>query len=312
MRTDRTAAARAIGVPVLLPAFAAALILTGCADGTVAKSPTPQPDGASETGTEVDVLDPCSRPNLTTVEPGALTFATSDLPAPPFFLTDEPSDRRGLEADLAYTLAEQLGFRAQEVTWELVSPDEIVTGRFLDYDIAIGGFTDRSEQFPAVAFTRPYAEVPLELLTSSEDASGVVTGIRSSGEGPTPSRTPDQLSWAASFQGPGPPWLIGQGWMSVDTRYEWARGGVSVENALDLTDVVVVDEPTRRWLEAAGDVDFTRVPGVEVPGASFAMAMVAGNPLLACVDRALGEMSEEGAVADVLDRWADPSSWLED
>jgi len=301
-----------IGVPVLVPIVAAALVLTGCAAGTVAGEPAPQPAGAGENDTEPDALDPCSRPNLTTVEPGALTFATSDVPAPPFFLTDEPADRAGLESDLAYTLAERMGFRPQEVTWEFVSPDQIVTGQFLDYDIAIGGFTDRSEQFPAVTFTRPYAEVPLELLTTTEDVSAAFTGIRSAAEDPEQASTPDQLSWAATFQGPGPPWLIDQGWLEFDTRYEWARGGVSVEAALDATDVVVVDEPTRRWLEAAGDVDFSRVPGVEVPGASFAMAMVTGNPLLACVDRALGEMSEEGVVADVIDRWTDPASWIED
>ncbi len=311
MRTKRTAAPRFAG-----PILVAALLVTGCANGDTAQPPDPEPTGSTETGVEVDVLDPCARPNLTTVEPGALTFATSDVPAPPFFLTDEPSDRLGLEPDLAYAIAEQMGFRPQEVTWEFVSPDEVVTGRFVDYDIAIGGFTPRSEQFPAVAYTRPYAELPLTLVTTTDEVPAVLQGVRSSGEGTQEGagavRTPDQLDWAATFQGPGPPWLIEQGWMEFDTRYEWARGGISVERALDLADVVVVDEPTLSWLAEVGDVDFSRVAGIEVPTASLAMAMVAGNPLLACVDRAVGEMSEEGELSDVLDRWTNPDSWVEE
>lgn len=297
---------------IAAPFVATALVLAGCADGTVAGDPPAPSAEARDERIDPDALDPCSRPNLTTVEPGALTFATSDVPAPPFFFTDEPADRQGLESDLAYTLAEQLGFRPQEVTWEFVSPDEVVTGRFLDYDVAIGGFSPRAEEFPAVEYTRPYAQVPLELVTTSQDVAAIVTGNRSPGDGAEQLRTPDQLTWAATFQSSGPPWLIAQDWMDVDTRYEWARGGDSVEAALWMTDVVVVDEPTRRWLTEAGDVDFSLVAGVEVPEASLAMAMVAGNPLLACVDRALGEMSEDGVLSDVWDRWSDPSAWSQD
>ena len=320
VRTKRPAAGRSLLGPGLGPILGsvsiAALVLAGCANGDTAAVPAPEPTASADAGAEVDVLDPCSRPNLTTVEPGALTFATSDVPAPPFFLTDEPADRLGLESDLAYAIAERMGFRPQEVTWEFVSPDEVVTGRFVDYDIAIGGFTPRSEQFPAVAYTRPYAELPLTLVTTTDEVPAVLQGVRSSGEGTEEGagavRTPDQLAWAATFQGPGPPWLIEQGWMEFDTRYEWARGGISVEGALDLADVVVVDEPTLSWLTEVGDVDFSRIAGVEVPTASLAMAMVAGNPLLACVDRAVGEMSEEGELSDVLDRWTNPDSWTEE
>ncbi len=50
---------------------------------------------ADENDTERQCLDPCAKPNLTTVEPGAITFATSSVPTPPFFLTDDPSDREG-------------------------------------------------------------------------------------------------------------------------------------------------------------------------------------------------------------------------
>ncbi len=125
--------------------------------------------------------------------------------------------------------------------------EQVLSGEFVDYDLALGGFTaTQAAGLPVVTFTRTYAEVPLELQTTTEAVSAAFTGVRTSGEDPEQASTPDQLSWAATFQGPGPPWLIDQGWMEFDSRYEWARGGLSVEAALDATDVVVVNEDSRR------------------------------------------------------------------
>ena len=104
-------------------------------------------------------LNPCAKLNLTTVKPGALTFVTSKVPSPPFFLTDEPSDREGFDSDLAYALAEQLGFRPGEVTWEIVPSEQVLSGEFIDYDIAIGGLSASEVDTSPVVFSRGYASV---------------------------------------------------------------------------------------------------------------------------------------------------------
>ena len=287
------------------------VVLVGCADGVEVSSTPAGATEQEERGAIDEALDPCSRPNMTTVEPGALTFATSDTPAPPYFLTEVPADRRGLESDLAYELADRMGFRPQEVTWEFVSPDEVVTGQFVDYDIAIAGFAPRSEEFPAVEYTRPYLEVGYEVVSTAEDVPAVLTGTRPADDDADQARAPGDLAWGASFQGSGPPWLIGEGWMEYETRYDWVRGGVSLEAALEFTDAIVIDEHTRRWLQEIQDIDTTTVGGVPVPEGSYAMVMVAGNPLLGCVDRALGEMSEAGELSELGDRWLEPRSWIE-
>lgn len=156
----------------VLAVIAAALLAGGCASAS-----DQQGTGASsvidvQEDSRASVLDPCAKPNLTTVEPGALTFATNPLPAPPFFLTDEPSDRAGLESDLAYELAAQLGFRPGEVTWEVVTSDQILSGEFLDYDVAIGGFSPTSEPASPLAFSQPYLEAGNVALTVPDDDRG--------------------------------------------------------------------------------------------------------------------------------------------
>ena len=171
------------------------------------------------------MLDPCAKPNLTTVEPGAITFATSSVPTPPFFLTDDPSDREGFDADLAYSLAEVLGFRPGQVTWEYVPMEQVLLGEFVDYDLALGGFTATQAEGLPVVFSQPYLVVDADVLPGA-------------------------------------------------TREPSAN-----ENS---------------GLTATSDV------------AEVSFALVSGNPLLACTDRALDEMSEDGTLDELRVRWLDP------
>lgn len=158
-------------------------------------------------------LDPCAKLNLTTVKPGALTFVTSKVPSPPFFLTDEPSDREGFDSDLAYVLAEQLGFRPGEVAWEIVPSEQILSGEFVDYDIAIGGLTTGQLNGSSIVLSQAYATV-----------SVISTGA--------------------------------------------------------------ADDP----IAGPQEIELT-------------LGLVAGNPLAACVDDALIEMSELGTLEDLRERW---------
>ena len=142
-----------------------ACTVNGASGGATGVAPPPDDDQS-----ELVLLDPCSKPNLTTVEPGALTFTTSATPAPPYFLSDQPADRLGLESELAYAVAEQLGFRPQEVTWEFAPAQDVLTGSFLDFDIAVDGYVARPEEFPAIAFSTPYLETTTVLDVADDDS----------------------------------------------------------------------------------------------------------------------------------------------
>lgn len=305
--------ARARTVMVLV---GAAALLAACAssgDDGVALPLEPDPSPSTEA---VDILDPCAKPNLTTVEPGALTFATPAGPIPPYFLTDEPSDQLGLESALAYVLAEQLGFRSQEVTWEVVPAEQVLTGEFTDFDIALGGFVARPDEFPIIDYSTPYLVTSVDVVATGDDVRGVLVGGAGSTAVATqedaPRLTPLDLRWTASVQGLGRPWLASQGWLSDRGLTIWARGGLEMIAAEDGTDVRIIDEPTQEWLTTIAEEEVSIVPGVTPPDAEYSLAMVAGNPLVACVERALGEMSETGQLQELTTTWLDPVMWIEE
>lgn len=134
------------------------ILFSGCASASSQEVMSPIPDSDADSASLAAMLDPCSTPNLTTVEPGAITFATSGVPAPPFFATDDPSDREGFDADLSYVLAEILGFRPGQVTWELVPVAQILSGEFVDYDVALGDYQPLEDDASPVVYSQPYLD----------------------------------------------------------------------------------------------------------------------------------------------------------
>lgn len=289
----------------LVAVSAVGVLLAGCASGGDAAISSSVP-ADEDSDAELVILDPCAKPNLTTIEPGAISFVTPSAPAPPYFLTDEPSDREGLEAALAYELAEELGFRPQEVTWDLVPAEQILTGEFVDFDVAIGGFVARPDEFPIIDYTSPYLATTTVLDVNDDAVRRALLGV--GGE-----LTPTQVRFAAPVQGAGRPWLMSKEWLPEGGGLAlWARGGLEMDQARAATDARLIDEPTRQWLTEVKGVEISNVAGASPPEVEYSLAMVAGNPLVACVDRALAEMSENGTLDDLRTTWLAPGAWVKD
>lgn len=278
----------------------------GSAAGEESVQPPIQVDDQSES--LAAMLDPCAKPNLTTVEPGALTFATSTSPSSPFFLTDDPAERRGLEADLAYQLADVLGFRPGQVTWEFVDPEQLLSGEFVDYDIAIGGFSPQAHEGSAMVFTGPYLESDLVILVEDPEIATALSASTMSGVGVT-----NALRWGWPLQGPAASSVADQGWVVgepvIFASVDQLISDGPVRRAVD---VVVVDEHAVRWLEIVAGEPWIAVQGLDSLTVEYALGLVAGNPLATCIDRALSEMSENGSLLDLQNLWLDPLQWVDD
>ncbi len=242
------------------------------------------------------------QPNLTTVEPGALTFTSHRLRQPrrTFFPMSRPAR---LESGTAYAVAEQLGFRPQEVTWEFAPAEDVLTGSFLDFDVAVDGYVARPDEYPAIAYSTPYLETTTVLDVPDDDARRVLLGVSQQTQ-------PSSLRFAAPVQGTGRPWLLDKGWIPEGGGLAmWARAGSEMQEARIVTDAQLIDEPTRQWLESIADIDVSNVAGVDPPDIALSFAMVQGNPLAACVDRALAELSESGELETIVETWLDPEMW---
>ena len=201
-----------------------ALLLSGCASASSQEPVEPTPEADANADALAAMLDPCAKPNLTTVEPGAITFATSSVPAPPFFLTDDPSDREGFEADFAYSVAEVLGFRPGQVAWAYVPVEQVLSGEFVDYDLALGGFTETGSEGSPVVFSQPYLVVDADVLAEPQIE-------------PSPNEDDDRNS-------PADP---------LELSFALVNGNpllVCTDQALDeMSEVGTLDELRERWLD---------------------------------------------------------------
>ena len=147
---------------------AAALVLAGCAN-------TAESDG--DAGAE----------GSSTVTPGTLTIATGEPAYAPWVLNDDPESGEGFEAAVAYAVAEQLGYAAEDVTWVRTTFEAAIAPGAKDWDFNIQQFSITDERREAVDFSSPYYVTtqtvvaakgsPAEHASSIEDLKDVVIGV---------------------------------------------------------------------------------------------------------------------------------------
>ncbi|KFI80901.1 ABC superfamily ATP binding cassette transporter, amino-acid binding protein [Bifidobacterium pullorum] len=91
-----------------------------------------------------------------TVTPGKLTVATGDPAYEPWVLNDDPESGEGYEAAVAYAVAEQLGFDADDVVWTRTTFDAAIAPGPKDWDMNIQQFGITDERKQAVDFSSGY------------------------------------------------------------------------------------------------------------------------------------------------------------
>lgn len=91
-----------------------------------------------------------------TVTPGKLTIATGDPAYEPWVINDDPESGEGYEAAVAYAVAEQLGFDADDVVWTRTTFDAAIAPGPKDWDMNIQQFGITDERKQAVDFSSGY------------------------------------------------------------------------------------------------------------------------------------------------------------
>ena len=91
-----------------------------------------------------------------TVTPGKLTIATGDPAYEPWVLNDDPESGEGYEAAVAYAVAEQLAFDADDVVWTRTTFDAAIAPGPKDWDMNIQQFGITDERKQAVDFSSGY------------------------------------------------------------------------------------------------------------------------------------------------------------
>ena len=217
---------------------------------------------------------------------------------PPFEATDDRGEVEGFDVDLARALAESLGRPAvfRNMKFDALIP-ELQAGRI---DVICSGMSFLPERELVVDFSRPYVQVTMGVLVSTEkgaavktiadlESAGTVIAVQrgTSGEIKGKERFP-----AAEFR----PFAT-----EVDAASEVAAGRAHAF----VYDMVSVRKLAEKF---PGRV---RIVEGDLGGEVYCMAFAKGSPLVAAADAFLVRASEPGGVIDrLMSKWKpDAKRW---
>ena len=236
----------------------------------------------------------CNPKKLQTQTAGQLTVATDQPAFPPYFINNDPTNGKGFESAVAYSIADQLGYKKADVKW-VVEPfnSSFAPGpKSFDFDVNQISITpQRSKQ---VDFSAPYytANQAVVALKGSDAANAKsLADLKSANIGVQIGTTSlDAVN--AKIQ--------------PDSEPQVYNSSSDVVTALknQQIDATVVDVPTALYLTAVQVPQATIVGQFSAPGGDQWGALLAkDSPLTACVSSAIDQMRSSGELAQLNQRW---------
>jgi hypothetical protein len=104
-------------------------------------------------------LSGSTKPTKTVGGDAVLTIGTDSPAYPPWFADDDPSNGEGFESAVAYAVALELGYSAEDVTWTTVAFNSAIQPGPKDFDFDVNQFSITEERARAVDFSSPYYDV---------------------------------------------------------------------------------------------------------------------------------------------------------
>jgi polar amino acid transport system substrate-binding protein len=259
------------------------LILAGC--------------GAEEGGGGGDVS--CAKEDLPLVQEGVLTIGTDEPSFPPWFdFEGGPSTGTGFESAVAYAVAEELGFTAEEVEWVVVPFNNSYAPGEKDFDFDINQISITEERDEAVDFSDPYYSANQALLGFADTPIAEVTTIeelRAFRLGAQVGTT--SLDFINDVIQPESEALV----------YDTNADATAAFDGGQL-DGLVLDLPTAFFVSAVeieGSAVIAQFPSGGEESDQFGMLFEEGNPLRDCVNEALANVDlaalEQEWLSDVVD-----------
>ncbi|KRB38693.1 ABC transporter substrate-binding protein [Microbacterium sp. Root180] len=258
------------------------LALTGCASNTPA-SPSSAPS------------DDAAFPADALITPGKLTIATGETAYEPYVIDDAPESGEGFEAAVAYAVAEELGFDAEDVVWVRTSFEAAIAPGPKSFDVNIQQYTITDERKQAVDFSSPYYEASQSVVALQGGAAEGVTDIAG---------LKDLVLGAMS------------GSTSATTIEEAIAPNVepqlysSNEDAVaalsaNQIDAIVLDTPTA-YVAANFYIDDSFIVG-ELPAAGvpdqWGLLLAKDSPLTAAVTAAVDTLRDNGTLEQLEEEW---------
>ncbi len=279
-----------------------ALVVAACGgDGgatTTAASPgtTAAPATTAAPPETTEAPDPCAKENLALVTPGTLTIATGEPAFPPYVIDDDPTNKQGFEAAIAYAVAAEMGFTDAEVAWIRTGFDDVIAPGPKDFDFNLQQFSITTDRDEVVDFSVPYYTTNQALIAYADSpavAAATLADLKGLKLGAQIGTT--SLAYIENVIQPDTAALV------YDTN-------VDAKSALDAKQVdgIVTDLPTAYYITAVEIPEATIAGVFEVSpdqADNFGLLMANDSPLKACVDAALESLRAAGTLDALATEW---------
>ncbi len=234
-----------------------------------------------------------------TLTDGKFTIATGNPAYYPWVIDDAPESGEGFEAAVAYAVAEEMGFAADDVVWVRSSFDEAIQPGAKEFDVNMQQYSITPERDQVVDFSTPYYTAPMAVLVSpnSTDTAPTLEALKG-------------LQWGAVGSTTAVPKLASIIQPDSDPLLYGDNADVNAAMSANQIDAALFDLPTALFLSAVmieGSKVIGQFPADENDNPDhFGMLMEEGNPLKACVDEALAALAANGKLAEI------EAVWLQD
>ena len=238
----------------------------------------------------------CAKDKLRLVTAGQLTIGTDKPAYEPWFKNDDPAGGQGFEAAVAYAVAEDLGFRRDEVKWTVVAFNDSYKPGRKKFDFDINQISITPERARSVTFSDGYYTVnqAVVALNNSTIANvSTIADLRNAKLGTQVGTT------AVTFIDK----VVKPRTRPVTyTDTDQAKQAMTAGQV----DGIVTDLPTAFYLTSA-EIENSRIVGqFEPQGGSteqFGLLFEKNNPLVGCVNQALTELRNTGELQRLEDTW---------
>ncbi len=229
------------------------------------------------------------------VTDGKLTIATGEPAFYPWVIDDAPESGEGFESAIAYAVAEELGFAAEDVVWVRTTFDEAIAPGPKAFDFNLQQFSITEERRAAVDFSSPYYETTQAVITTEASAAAGATSIAD---------LKDLLIGAATgttsfdaIEAQIAPTAGAQAFNSNDDAKLALESGQ--------VDAIVVDLPTAFFLtgvELTGGLIIGQLEA-STGGDAFGLVLAKDSPITAAVTAAVDALRSSGRLQEIADEW---------
>jgi polar amino acid transport system substrate-binding protein len=249
-----------------------------------------------ESSSSTSAADACEKEQLSLLTPGTLTVGTDSPAFEPWFSNNDPTTGQGFESAVAYAVAKELGFSADEVTWVTVPFNSSYKPGAKNFDFDINQISITPERAEVVDFSDGYYQAAQAVLalkgTPGAEATSLadLKGLRLGAQTGTTSLTAIRDVIAPD----------------VDPQVFEDTNAAKQALHNDQVDAILADLPTAFFISAV-EIPKSTIVGQFQPETGqqeeFGMLFERGSDLVPCVNDALAALEEDGTLDELEQRW---------